>query len=61
MKQDKFEEVKIKMVMRLKKLSRRAAAAEIAAGDVFRTASSQVSRKCDEADLMSAEEFFGEE
>lgn len=57
---DRFEEIKIKMVMKLKKISHSAAVAEIAASDARRVVP-QINREGDEDDLMSAKEFFGED
>lgn len=57
-KSDKlFEETKLRMVMRLNNMTRRQAAADIA-NRARTTANASKRSSC--ADLISAEEFFGE-
>jgi len=55
---DKFEETKIKMVMKLKKLSRKEAEADVARSDAQHTAGRAGPSKMEP--LISAKEFFGE-
>lgn len=74
-KKNLFDDVKIKMVMRLKNLSRAAAVAEIAKMDALHRKTAEDARKAEESertdrakalvsheeDFLSAAEFFGEE